>query len=116
MRFISEKYYDKSYELGGLEENSIWRHNQEYKALLQSAMENRMSLVYEEKVISVAGVTYTVKKPGSISRNNTYQVWKFTNEDIQKVKDFVELHGLGNYKESNALDLFIQEFGDCRVE
>ena len=35
VRFISEKYYDKPEEEGGLMKNSIWRTNPEYAELLR---------------------------------------------------------------------------------
>ena len=39
-RFINSKYYNKSFEEGGLEDNSIWKVDQEYKAALESALNN----------------------------------------------------------------------------
>ena len=39
-RFINSKYYNKSFEEGGLEDNSIWKVDPEYKAALESALNN----------------------------------------------------------------------------
>ena len=39
-RFINSKYYHKPYEEGGLEDNSIWKVDPEYKAALESALNN----------------------------------------------------------------------------
>jgi len=35
-RFINSKYYNKSFEEGGLEDNSIWKVDPEYKAALET--------------------------------------------------------------------------------
>lgn len=39
-RFINEKYYYEAFETGGLEENSIWKSNIEYRAIIEQAFEN----------------------------------------------------------------------------
>ena len=111
-RFINERYYNKSFEEGGLEDNSIWKLP-EYAAILEDAMQNRISLTEEQKTIQILGNTYTVTKPGSISRNHVYQIWEFAPQDIKDIKEFVNIHGLGKYKEENALTLFHQDFARC---
>ena len=111
-RFINERYYNKSFEEGGLEDNSIWKLP-EYAAILEDAMQNRISLTEEQKTIQILGNTYTVTKPGSISRNHVYQIWEFAPQDIKDIKEFVNVHGLGKYKEENALTLFHQDFVRC---
>ena len=111
-RFINERYYNKSFEEGGLEDNSIWKLP-EYAEVLEDAMQNRISLTEEQKTIQILGNTYTVTKPGSISRNHVYQIWEFAPQDIKDIKEFVNVHGLGKYKEENALTLFHQDFVRC---
>ena len=111
-RFINERYYNKSFEEGGLEDNSIWKLP-EYAEVLEDAMQNRISLTEEQKPIQILGNTYTVTKPGSISRNHVYQIWEFAPQDIKDIKEFVNVHGLGKYKEENALTLFHQDFARC---
>ena len=111
-RFINERYYNKSFEEGGLEDNSIWKLP-EYAEVLEDAMQNRISLTEEQKTIQILGNTYTVTKPGSISRNHVYQIWEFAPQDINDIKEFVNVHGLGKYKEENALTLFHQDFVRC---
>ena len=111
-RFINERYYNKSFEEGGLEDNSIWKLP-EYAEVLEDAMQNRISLTEEQKTIQILGNTYTVTKPGSISRNHVYQIWEFASQDIKDIKEFVNVHGLGKYKEENALTLFHQDFVRC---
>jgi uncharacterized repeat protein (TIGR02543 family) len=111
-RFINERYYNKSFEEGGLEDNSIWKLP-EYAEVLEDAMQNRISLTEEQKTIQILGNTYTVTKPGSISRNHVYQIWEFAPQDIKDIREFVNVHGLGKYKEENALTLFHQDFVRC---
>ena len=111
-RFINERYYNKSFEEGGLEDNSIWKLP-EYAEVLEDAMQNRISLTEEQKTIQILWNTYTVTKPGSISRNHVYQIWEFAPQDIKDIKEFVNVHGLGKYKEENALTLFHQDFVRC---
>ena len=114
VRSISEKYYNKSHEDGGLEPNSIWRINSEYAAVLQDAMENKASISYNVENFRVAfmNVPYTNYK--NMTCNHILSSWKFTHEDIKKVQNFIDEHGCGNFKESDALSRFIQEFSYCR--
>lgn len=114
VRSISEKYYNKSHEDGGLEPNSIWRINSEYAAVLQDAMENKASISYNVENFRVAfmNVPYTNYK--NMTCNHIVSSWKFTHEDIKKVQNFIDEHGCGNFKESDALSRFIQEFSYCR--
>ena len=114
VRSISEKYYNSSHEDGGLEPNSIWRINSEYAAVLQDAMENKASISYNVENFRVAfmNVPYTNYK--NMTCNHILSSWKFTHEDIKKVQNFIDEHGCGNFKESDALSRFIQEFSYCR--
>ncbi|MBO5523564.1 MAG: hypothetical protein J5986_07810, partial [Roseburia sp.] len=84
-RFISEKYFNMDYEHGGLEDNSIWKTDPEYTAVLQSAFDNL--------------------------RNNTpEQTYYFTHETILEMKQFIQEHGVGNSEEEDALQLFYDTF------
>lgn len=84
-RFINEKYFNESYENGGLEDNSIWLTDPEYKTVLQRAFSN-------------------------LKNNTPKQVYEFTHEDILKMKEFVDEHGVGNSKSPDALSKFYDEF------
>ena len=117
VRFISEKYYKNATEDGGVVENSVWKLP-EYAAALESAMENRRSMTYQTGTMSIFGglIQYDYTVPGSISCDHVSQLWKFTREDRNKIKDYVREHGLGKYKEQDALNGFMTEFGYCRQQ
>lgn len=117
VRFISEKYYQNSPEEGGVVENSVWKLP-EYATVLESAMENRRSMTYATGRLSLFGglLQYDYTVPGSISCDHITQLWKFTREDRNKIKDYVQEHGLGKYKEQDALNGFMNEFGYCRQQ
>jgi hypothetical protein len=90
-RFISSRYWQKSYELGGLESTSLWKNDTAYRGTLQSAINN-------------------IQNGG----NATYSVWVFTKEDIAEVKEYVSDNGLGNSKIETALSRFINNFIRCK--
>ena len=117
VRFISEKYYKNAPEDGGVVENSVWKLP-EYAAVLESAMENRRSMTYQTGTMSIFGglIQYDYTVPGSISCDHITQLWKFTREDRNKIKDYVQEHGLGKYKEQDALNGFMNELGYCRQQ
>ena len=117
VRFISEKYYQNAPEEGGVVENSVWKLP-EYATVLERAMENRRSMTYATGRLSLFGglLQYDYTVPGSISCDHITQLWKFTREDRNKIKDYVQEHGLGKYKEQDALNGFMNEFGYCRQQ
>ena len=117
VRFMSEKYYKNAPEDGGVVENSVWKLP-EYAAVLESAMENRRSMTYQTGTMNIFGglIQYDYTVPGSISCDHVSQLWKFTREDRNKIKDYVREHGLGKYKEQDALNGFMTEFGYCRQQ
>lgn len=84
-RFITRNYYDKGYEYGGLEENSIWKTNQEYRETLLKAFDN-------------------------MENNTPIQTFVFSQEDIRAMKTYIEEHGIGNSKETGALQGFYEYF------
>ena len=84
-RFINSKYYNKSFEEGGLEDNSIWKVDPEYKAALESALNN-------------------------IDHDTPVETYVFSKETIKQMKQYVETHGIGNSKEPDALRNFYNLF------
>ncbi|MBQ8278250.1 MAG: S8 family serine peptidase [Roseburia sp.] len=84
-RFISEKYYNEPYENGGLEENSVWKTDPGYAEVIQKAFEN--------------------------SRNDTPMMsFHFTYEEMVRMKEFVQVNGVGNSKSESALRRFYELF------
>ena len=114
VRHISEKYYDKAFEDGGLEPDSVWRKDPEYAAALKSAMENRASITYARKYFRFLGRDFGYTDYGDMSVDHIEQHWEFTKEDRDKIRDFVNEHGIGNSKEPDALKKFYETFGYCR--
>ena len=114
VRFISPKYYLKPENEGGLKENSIWKTNHEYAALLKNTMDNIESMQYETKQLSLLGKTYTIQREGSISRNQLQEQWIFKPEDVKKIKSYISEHGFGKLKEPDALKNFYNEFRYCK--
>ena len=84
-RFINSKYYNKSFEEGGLEDNSIWKVDPEYKAALESALNN-------------------------MDHDTPVETYVFSKETIKQMKQYVETHGIGNSKEPDALNNFYELF------
>ena len=84
-RFISEYYYNQPYEYGGLEDNSLWKTDPEYVAVIQETFANL--------------------------RNDTPQeTYSFTHEEILEMKQFIEENGYGNTKSDDALTRFYHQF------
>lgn len=84
-RFINSKYYNTSFEEGGLEDNSIWKVDPEYKAALESALNN-------------------------MDHDTPVETYVFSKETIKQMKQYVETHGIGNSKEPDALRNFYNLF------
>ena len=84
-RFINSKYYNTSFEEGGLEDNSIWKVDPEYKAALESALNN-------------------------MDHDTPMETYVFSKETIKQMKQYVETHGIGNSKEPDALNNFYNQF------
>ena len=84
-RFISEKYFKLDHEHGGLEENSIWMTNPEYHAALQRAFDNLKNDTPEDEFL-------------------------IPHETILEMKQYIQDHGIGNSKESDALTEFYNRF------
>ena len=84
-RFINSKYYHKPYEEGGLEDNSIWKVDPEYRAALESALNN-------------------------MDHDTPVETYVLSKETIKEIKKYVEDHGIGNSREPDALNNFYELF------
>lgn len=116
VRFIGPDYYQESYENGGLEDNSIWRNDPEYAAILERAMRNRLSMTYSYNEAQFFNIPIKAKKAASDSRDHLVEQWVFTKEDIKAVKEYVNEHGIGNMKEPDALANFRLQFAHCKKQ
>lgn len=116
VRFIGPDYYQESYENGGLEDNSIWRNDPEYAAVLERAMRNRLSMTYSYNEATFFNIPIKAKKAASESRDHLVEQWVFTKEDIKAVKEYVNEHGIGNMKEPDALANFRLQFAHCKKQ
>ena len=84
-RFISEGYFNQDHEHGGLEENSIWITDPEYKTALQNAFNNLKNDTPEDEFL-------------------------IPHETILEMKQYIQDHGIGNSKEPDALTEFYNRF------
>lgn len=114
VRSISENYYDKPYEDGGLEPDSIWRTNSEYAETLKRAMDNRASITYDVEQFRVVFADFPYYNFGNMSCDHIEQEWTFSHDDIKKVQNYVDTYGLGNIYDANNLQRFIEEFSYCK--
>ena len=83
-RFISEKYFNADHDHGGLEDNSIWKTDPEYQAVLQKAFDN-------------------------LKNNTPDMTFYITHETVLEMKQFVQEHGVGKTREPGALQQFYNE-------
>ena len=77
-RFISEKYYGKSYEQGGFGDNSVWKTDPEYVAALRTAFDN-------------------------LKNDTPIATYRINYETRQAINEYVDAHGFGNSREAGAL-------------
>ena len=84
-RFINEKYYRASYENGGLEADSIWLTNPDYRATIEQAFEN-------------------------LKNDTPLYRFYFSHETILQMKQFVQDNGFGNGKSPDALQRFCDTY------
>lgn len=115
-RFIAPQYYKESYENGGLEDDSIWKKNPDYAAVLESAMNNRESMYYEYIETELYGVPFRIRKQACEYSDHLMEKWVFTKDDVKAVKKYVNEHGIGNLKEADALANFRIQFAHCRQQ
>lgn len=84
-RFINEYYYNQPYEKGGLEDNSIWKTNPEYRAALEEAFEN-------------------------LKNDTPEETYYFTHETILQMKEYLKEHGIESSQKPDALQKFYEKF------
>ena len=84
-RFINAYYYDQPYENGGLEDDSVWKTDPEYVAVIKDAFAN---LKHDTPEVS----------------------YYSTHEQNLEMKKYIEEHGFGNSKEPDALKNFYERF------
>ena len=77
-RFISEKYYEKSYEQGGLEDNSVWKTDPEYVAALRTVFDN-------------------------LKNDTPIATYRINYDTRHAINEYVDAHGFGNSREAGAL-------------
>ena len=77
-RFISEKYYEKSYEQGGFEDNSVWKTDPEYVAALRTAFDN-------------------------LKNDTPIATYRINYDTRHAINEYVDAHGFGNSREAGAL-------------
>ena len=86
-RFISEKYYEKSYEQGGFEDNSVWKTDPEYVAALRTAFDN-------------------------LKNDTPIATYRINYETRQAINEYVDAHGFGNSREAGALQGLYESYLD----
>ncbi len=118
VRFINRSFYLNEIELissenGGVEETSIWRTNESYRKLLEKTLLNSKS---DEvvKTMTFFDISADITDVASGNWEREKETWVFTYEDIQKIDTFTDMYGFGNIKMQNGLELFGQQFGNCR--
>ena len=89
-RFIAPQYYKESYENGGLEDDSIWKKNPDYAAVLESAMNNRESMHYEYIDTKLFGAPFRIRKQACEYSDHLLEKWVFTKDDIKAVKEYIK--------------------------
>ncbi len=84
-RFIDEKYYNLSYEQGGLHPDSRWLTDEAYKTTIQTTFSN-------------------------IINSKPEKTYEFTREEVLHMQEFVTDNGIGNSLNSDALSRFVATF------
>lgn len=95
-RFINQKAKNASYNLGGLEKNSLWATKQSYTDALNKALANAESV---KNVKANSSNAYTIN-------GKTYKpqyVLKYTNSDIKSVKQYLKNNGYGKFQKSTNM-------------
>ena len=114
LRFISPRYYQESYNDGGLLDNSIWIKDVEYRALIESVMQRVSAIENDTRMVSLGmGYCKTVQNTENHS-DYCVQQWTFSTEDREAIQDYVSTHGLGNISEETGLSGFLTKFSYCR--
>lgn len=118
VRFISSRFYKNGnnyvpFVEGGLEEDSVWRQDPAYGALLQRTLANEKSEI-DLVETTFMGKEYEIEKPGSGSWEHQTETWIFDRKQLDAVRQFVIDYGYGNAKGRDKIEKFYQSFGACR--
>ena len=118
VRFISSRFYKDgniyvAASEGGLEEDSIWKEDDAYRAALDYALGNRKT--GEDTVdTQFMGKDYTYTKPGSGTWEHEVETWTFSREAVKEIRKFIEENGYGKYKMKSGIDNFYETFQKYR--
>ena len=116
VRTMNLKYIVKDADEGGLEADSIWRQP-EYYSVLYGAVNSMERDNKETKTVSFGPISVTGELDGTGTlRREPKEVWVFTQDDIDEVKEYVDAHGVGNAREADALANFYEQFKHCRTK
>lgn len=114
VRFISNKYLDKSEADGGLAADSVWNTRSDYHDLLAAVLSNEKTGV-ETADGHYFGQDISIEKPGSGTWTTApEETWEFTHEQVQAVKAYIDANGIGNSKSDTALSGFTSSFASCK--
>ena len=114
VRFISNKYLDKSEADGGLAADSVWNTRSDYHDLLAAVLSNAKTGV-ETADGHYFGQDISIEKPGSGTWTTApEETWEFTHEQVQAVKAYIDANGIGNSKSDTALSGFTSSFASCK--
>lgn len=97
VRFITKKYYDlnKNYDAADLEDDEIAKLNA--NGGLRIGCEWYSNPEYKSEITATFGKT----------SGTTY---KFSHEDVEKIQEYINQHGIGNAKDTNSLGNFYQTY------
>lgn len=111
IRFISSKYMDT------LKEDSVWRTEEEYQNLLNEALSYKRTNPDTSETLPIFGDAYKQDIEGTGTWNKTPQSeWRFTKEQIEEVKEYLDTYGPSNYQTEDGLTQFMDTFGTCKVK
>ena len=85
IRSIDWKYFNKSYEEGGLSPDSIWTTDPEYHEELKKALLNQ-------------------------ENDTPEQTYQFSHEDILEMKEYIDRNGYENFDQENVWKGFYNQF------
>lgn len=85
-RIITKKFYNASYENGGLIPNSIWKNNSDYKEAIETCFEN-------------------------FEKNTPEETWLFTHSTIKEFRD-----NFNPEKTTSSLNEFYEKYKSCKIK
>ena len=111
VRFISSKYRDT------LKEDSVWRIEEEYKNLLKEALSYKRTNPDTSEALPVFGDAYKQNIEGTGTWNKMPKSeWRFTKEQIEEVKEYLDTYGPTNYQTEDGITQFMDTFATCKVK